>query len=297
MQTIFAAAAAVFNRIVIIESLGDNEARTGKILSEFIKGQLDTCGCPIPIEYLRCENSLEFNEIFVSLLSIADRDGDICLLHVECHGDPVRGLEFANGSELSWNELSFKLQQLNMATKFNLLAVFSACYGGHFLERFLPVGPAPCWAMVAPTDVVDPGEIMNGFRVFYASLLSQFDVGKAASAIETQTLSQGRWLGQHAELWFEKVTLEYIENHCTKEAIRKRSKTIRRKLLTGGKRVSFGKLKRGLRSPNRNRLVGELFDRYFMISSIPENAVRFEAARLRLEAKVVRLKNSGLYVI
>ena len=107
-----------FSRIVIIQSLEPDEDETGTILSEFLAA-LGTATefSNVPIEVINCGNARQFLEILNQLTQDA-ASGDIPLLHVECHGDALDGLEFENSSTLSWERVSAALLPLNIATQF-----------------------------------------------------------------------------------------------------------------------------------------------------------------------------------
>lgn len=183
-----------YTKIVIIQSLEREEVETGKILFEFLASLgTDNESYDVPIEIISCGHAGQFLEILHQLTQDATA-GTIPLLHVECHGDPLDGLEFENSSTLSWESVSEALRPLNIASKFNLLAVFSACFGAHFLGQMEAIQPSPCWCLVAPTERVDVAEVMGGFRAFYSALFNDNDMGSAVRAISQCRLSHGRWL-------------------------------------------------------------------------------------------------------
>lgn len=286
-----------FTKIVIIQSLEPNEIKTGRMNCEYVSAQISESNINIPVEVINCSNYLEFLQILTYLETEASSKGEIPLLHVECHGDPEDGLEFENGSTLSWLDLSAALTRLNRACRFNLLAVFSACFGGYFLSQMGAINPAPCWCMIAPTKTIDPGEILRVFRIFYFTLFRESDVGKALSEISKMQMSDGRWFGQTAELWFERLVVGYIENHCTLTAVNERAKKMYRQLRNEGKHQSIGSLTRMLRQRNRQSLLHDYFDRYFMTKEVPENNLRFNSTKQRLEFKLSELRNSDKYVL
>lgn len=282
-------------KIVIIQSLEPHESKTGKNLSEFIVSVVLEYNLKIPVELINCENKFEFLEILGRLSTEAKTAGEKPLIHVECHGSIQEGLEFENGSTLTWPEVASSLLELNVACRFNLLAAFSACFGGHFLSQMEAVHPSPCWCMVAPTEKIDPGELLNGFRTFYSTLLQHTDVGIAVAELRKIRLSTGRWFGQVAELWFETIVIGYIERHCTVEAARVRAKKLYRKLKRTGTTKSIGNIMRTSRQHNRQGLLAKYFDIYFLTAEIPENIQRFEAARTRLDLKLRKLQETNKY--
>lgn len=285
-----------FNRIVIVQSLEPNEVQTGKILAQFISAQISLNAFNIPVDVIDCENAAEFQALIQQLTQEARYDSTP-LLHVECHGNIVDGLEFANGSTLTWHETAELLLPLNLATKFNLLSVFSACFGAHFISQMGAMTPAPCWCVVAPTETVDPGEIMAGFRVFYTKLFGRSDMGSAVKAISKCQLSHGRWLWKPAELWFDQLVTSYVEAYCTANAIRIRTKELYREIKRRGDHKSIGALRRSLRDKNRKNLLHDYFDTYFMTLALPENKDRFASTRRRIKNKLDAYRNTRRYVV
>ncbi|MDO8313304.1 MAG: hypothetical protein Q7T25_15335, partial [Sideroxyarcus sp.] len=157
---------------------------------------------------------------------------------------------------------------------------------------------APCWCIVAPTETVDPGEIMHGFRIFYSTLLQSADAGKAAAKISRALLSNGHWFAQPAEMWFETVVTNYITKHCTNEATRDRAKKLRRQLMEEGRSPkSIGGITRELCRLNSTNLLGKYFDTYYQTTVIPENTQRFQHARVRLDLKLKELRSSKKYCL
>lgn len=285
-----------FNRIVIIQSLETGDAETGRALHEHITANERFVAARLPIEILNCGYAGQFLELIQKLTQEATT-GNVPLLHVECHGDPKEGLEFQNGSTLHWEELASALLPLNRASRFNLLAVFSACFGAHFLGQMGAINPAPCWCLVAPTEKVSPGELMAGFRAFYSGLFNNGDMGAAVRAISKHRLSHGRWLWEPAELWFEKLVTSYVEIHCCKPAARKRAKRMYRQLKKQGEHKGIGALLRSLKRRNRSDLLGEYFDGYFMTAELPDNIQRFQNVRQRITSKLATLRSTRRYCV
>jgi hypothetical protein len=286
------------NRVIVIQSLESLEVQTGCLIRDHIEYKLESNQMGLSIEFMTCESRTEFLAILHQLESDAIARDSIPLVHVECHGDSIQGLEFANASTLSWLDLADALKRLNIATRFNLLTVFSACFGGHFLGQMgCASEPAPCWGLVAPTDTVDPGEILAALRSFYSVLIETKDVGAAIQKISLTKLSAGRWFGQTAEEWFEKLVSGYVREQCTKDAARLRAKKLQLEILQSGKHVSMGSLKRQLKTRNRATLLDDYFNNYFVTDMIPENIPRFNHARERMQTEFEDLRRTNKYII
>ena len=286
-----------FSKIVIIESLKPSDSKTGKLLKTHLDQFSYDEGWSLLVEYTCCQTRLDVINTLCRLILGAKEMGEIPILHFECHGNSRLGLICADDSLVDWEVLNSHLTSLNEATGFNLLAVFSACHGGHFLKNLSPLRPCPCWAMVGPTDVIDESDSMGGFRSFYRSVIKTRDIGLAALALKGHALSKGRWLVQHSEVWFEDVVKNYIVKLCNKNSTRKRTKNLYRRSIAEGRRASIGSLKRNLKRTNRKNLSGEFFDSYFMLEKIPNNKIRFAEARARMVKIIKELAATGKYSI
>lgn len=283
---------AKFTKVVVIQSLSDEDPKTGKHVVEYINGLEECNGIA---ELVECSSATQFLN-HLRTLEEEIRGGKIPLLHVECHGHLDKGLFFADKSSLSWQELVTLLRKINQLTRFNLVAVFSACFGGYFLSHTGAIEASPFWAFVAPTSTVDDSEIMRGFRVFYSTLFHEKDVGKAAAALRREELSYGSWFGESAEKWFLRVVIGYVKTHCNAQATLTRTRIMYRTLRSSGVQTGIGRLKRTITQKNR-AMIPVYFDRFFMTQEFPENKIRFAAAKRELENQISKLKSRNTYSI
>lgn len=279
--------------MVIIQSLGaEGDIPTGRIIADYIEPKIAESGLDIPIEVIDCKSPEEFFEI-IKGLTVKALVGDYPLLHVDCHGDYDAGLSFSNGDDLAWEAVASVLAQLNVATSFNLLVLFSACFGYYFTETMGITKPAPCWCLVAPCSVIKQDEILNNLRVFYSELFFSKNVGRSIRNLENNKLIHGAWVCSLTEELFEKLTEAYLMKYCSKEEGRLRldmymSKTnnvIPRKAM----KQHFKRL--------NNDMLFEYFERYFIMDAIPDNRVRFNHARVRLATLIKKLKSTKQYYL
>jgi len=285
------------SEIVIVQALDTpHEVATGQILHGYIEHLLSQNPVGLRLRFVEIEHAAQF-VAFVSELAADAARGRIPLLHVECHGDEEHGLQFANGSMLSWDELGRALEPLNRASRFNLITLFSACYGAHSVGQVEGVEPAPFWFMAAPTAVVDPGELMAGMRAFYRTLIETLDLGQAANALTACKLTHGAWYPVPAQQWYLRIVSGYLETHCTEDATMKRIAGLKLQGHAVGKDVGPGRLRRVLRAQNRTSFTGRYFDIFFMVNDLPENATRFQAVKVEVEASILALKKGGRHVL
>lgn len=285
-----------FNKIIIIQSLDDTESRTGELLYSFIYDKLEKNYDGIGLELVNIEYAAEF-QMFMEKLAAETKKGLCPIIHIECHGDEHKGLEFKNGSELSWEELSSELLNLNVATDFNLFLTISACYGLYFISQLNPLKPAPTWGVVGPSDTVYPDELLAGFKMFYKCFLETLDFDYASESLSKHKLSKGYWHCQNAESWFIQVAINYVTRYCTKLESRKRVAYLHSENLRLGQKESMSSIKKEVIKLNRQKLTKDYFETYFSIAKIPNNRLRFLSLKDSLESHLNQMKKSGLYII
>lgn len=285
----------VFNKVVIIKSLEPEEFDSASALRDYVHSQLLEHNLAIDVEILDCESAREFAEIVDQLTKRALSSDERPILHIECHGAPATGLEFANGSELSWPEVSLCLTRLNQATDFNLFVSFAACFGFHFLGQLSPITSAPCWGMVGPTEKVDPGEILRGFRTFYRTLFSTIDLSKALDSMSAEKLESSSWFAQIAEMWFLRICYDYIRDHCSLDKTRERARQLKAVVRMTGQRARLKDMENQIRFRNTHDLLGKYFESYFMIGQIPSNKKRFQNTHQTLEDMIRKMHSTKEY--
>ena len=279
-----------FSKFVVIESLGPKEVSTGKILTGYVSSLDAVVQSAIPVEVQDCPSAKSLLDLLDAMVSDAKQQQIYPILHFECHGDEQgRGLVFANGELMRWAELASRLKELNLAIGFNLLAFFAACNAFYFIEEMKAIQPAPLYAVVAPTDNVDPSEVMRGAMLYYRTLFNSSDAGVALSALKAEKLSVGQWFGKTAEQWFEEVVVGYFEGQCSTKAIAERARSLYQQQSRLSSRQSVGKLKRGLHMKHRT-FVDEYFQKCFCTSDVPANVDRFLALHQRVDRRVKEIQ-------
>lgn len=285
------------SKIVVLESLEAHETKTGYELVKFIGPLIDESKHDLKVEYRHCTSVKEFLSDVSDLITAANDFGELPVLHVECHGSMDCGLEFENGSELQWEELSAYLRVLNIATKFNLLIVISACYGSYLLTKVGAISTAPFRFLVAPSEVLDPAEILRGFRSFYTSLIKTSDLEQAARCLAEPGLSHGYWFTRPAELWFESLVVGYVQEHCTRRVAKDRARAMVAQLRSAGVRTSVDTIIQQLRERHRQDFHGKYFDLFFCAEYVHDARQRFAPVLQRLSLLILELRSSGKYII
>ena len=278
-------------KLVVIQSLGTGDVRTGEILQGYLSTLDSFVANGTQLEIHDCSSKVQLTTLLETLLKEATEQHSFPILHFECHGsDEGDGLVLASEERMTWEELGSLLTKLNLATEFNLLVFFAACNAFYFIEEMEAIRPAPVYAMVAPSDEVSPAEVMGGTRIYYRALFDSADAGLALRTLRAEKLEQGQWFGKTAEEWFEEVLVNYVIANCSSKEIANRAQRMYQQQPTAGPRMSVGALKRGLYKKHAS-FSDEYFNQCFHTSEVPSNVQRFAALRTRVEQRVKAIRN------
>jgi len=295
------------SKIVIIDSLDEEEFQTGVEIEKFIRYEFAEYRVPIDVERYSVSWAGEFIAIIERLAQ--NTDYNFPLLHIEMHGDENDGLIFANNSHLSWEEVGQALAPLNCATRFNLVCVFSACYGAYFTKSLLVNYAAPCFALIAPEKEVDPGEVHRAFRILYHNLAKFQDLGLAADILAKEVPIDGGWFDITMSEWFYQVLYAFALKNCSATAIKQRAASLTKRLNSlpvFGLTSADIEVRAHLKNPNTftwtasdmeililvktyQYLSNLTFERFFMIDALPENEYRFAETKQSVLRDIVPL--------
>lgn len=274
-----------FNAVCIVESLPPNEAPTGRILHEYIQTQLADGNLPVTSLYSTCSGVHNFRDIVASLVEKASRNGLLPILHIEAHGSPNEGLYFADDSFLSWQDFCDLITPLNRATGFRLVVVIAACFGADLLSGVRLSAAAPCFAFIAPSDEIDPGEVMNSFRTLYRTMFVTLDAHETFQAMNKARLETGGMIIFTAQYWFDLLMSRYLIENATPSGIKEFAMRHYRIAKAAGGVADMTALKRHYRA-ELPIIVRAYFESYFLFKEVPGNSVRFEPLWREIEDKV-----------
>lgn len=161
--------------LIIIESLKENDKKTGTILElELLKlKKFQNPGILTKVFSIQSKDQLI--SLLESIISTQGNNGFIPHLHFEIHGFE-NGLELNNGDRINWSELMEYFSKINFLTKNYLVIYLAVCYGLSILRNINPLGRAPFKALIAPGREVSEMQILSGFTSFYDEYFSSFDL-------------------------------------------------------------------------------------------------------------------------
>lgn len=201
-----------FNAVVVVESLRSGEYHTGTELYEQVLVPAATES--LSVELKSTPNAVSFRTALAQIAEDANVLGRWPILQIEAHGRQGVGLVLADDSVVTWEDLFDSLAAINRATRFNLLVVVSACWGGDLVTILRPARPAPVWALVGPSIDLSGLHLLISFKTLYAELLRGSDGVAAVKAMRAATDVGKHFTFVPAEIIFRAVFYRYIVEHC-----------------------------------------------------------------------------------
>jgi hypothetical protein len=256
--------------IWIVEWLLPEERHTGRELHDWMEkkrpGWAIYCPCRTKADVLAS----------IKRAQGCAQSGMVPVLHLETHGGTA-GLASSNadGAELlTWEELTDPLQELNLATRCNLLVVVAACVGFAAVQAFRRGPRAPAVALVGPDANVLPGKLLAGAKEFYRWW-------KDSPTLTEIAESASREMGEvhfepepFATLCFEAM-IEALVKGVRPAHRQKRVEKLRQRLLAETELNSEQIESRLAQLPPAWDWWQQMWDQMFMMDIWPENKERF----------------------
>ena len=264
----------------IIESVGEVDGEPGRALHErLLKTPGQFSGLPIHVHKVLGESDL--NSIMEAIFQGEASKGMTPILHFEVHGN---NSEFClrNGSRIPWIVFGQQLARFNLATRFNLLVVFSCCNGYQQIDALDAFRVCPFTALVSCVGTISTAELLDGFVAFYRTLATDRLITKAVrdmkAAIKSGTTAEFG-LVSAARMFRSVVEAIYRENRDP-EYLRDKKRELRRQaelknalngILTP---ISDADAERAFQE-SLDRTIRQHYTQFFALNEIPENAETF----------------------
>lgn len=267
--------AAKFNQILIVDSLPEGQLNTAARLFADAQDWARVIGDVPHIASVRVPSSGAFLDLLAQLAQQASREPCVPLLHIECHGGEG-GLEFADGSWLTWDDMKPAFVNLNVATRLNLITVVAACHGGAIANFVRAEHRAPFWAFLAPKRQISAGDLETALSAFYQALLMTRSSERAMGALRATQAGEEFWQ-LSAQTIYRLIVEGYAEHHLTDEAVGQQAERLQARAAEHGAVWTHAQIEAMIRDLG----IFEGFRReFFMIDLYPEHEERFPPVAL-----------------
>lgn len=281
-----------FNKIIVLESLRNEERRTGKELYDDLITRMSYIHTNLKVEYHDINSLVQWNGIMNDILNDCLQNQNIPILHFEIHGEKDgRGLVTKNHELATLEHVGTQLRKINIVTGCNLFITLGVCKGMYLLFNMKMSEPMPFIGAVGSFKDLENDDIYIRFYDFYDRLFSTMDIGEAFAALQIANPdipAEYRYIP--ADELFYKNYQTYLNEQCTEDSLKRRAKE------------SVGEMKRQMpmnrqerrrkekefiemEKKSRARYFREYSSIFFMLSDYPDNKDRFNVPSTFKELK------------
>lgn len=175
----------VYNSILIIESLPENEYKTGEVLSNKLKqSHPDHSG----IQYIPVESKDEFIDLMAEIRLLMEENQRFKpIIDIETHGN-TKEIGFADNSRMPWKELMDIFRGLNKISKNELVVFLACCEGYHFIKSTTISKYSPCGYLFSPQEEISVLNVINATVEFFNEITVNGDLDVAADLMKQRKI-------------------------------------------------------------------------------------------------------------
>jgi len=172
---------APINTIIVIESLGLSDRKTGEelyddIILRYKELFSKTYNQPLITRYFKAIGKKELLGVLTSIAEQSYIYPKGILIHLETHGsDDKCGLVLSNEELVSWPELQELLIQINVKTDNQFYLCMATCFGRYIHETIDHNLQAPFCAYISASEIISESEIIENFEPFFQELIKTRD--------------------------------------------------------------------------------------------------------------------------
>jgi hypothetical protein len=220
--TIMYHSSLVFDSVIIVESLSDNDLKTGIDLFETTVAPATIHDPGFLAEFYQVGTVAELLAVLAHIEALARNHDRRPIIQFEMHGSKS-GLALKNGERLAWAEIAPSLAKINRVTRVNLLVVAALCHGWHMIDILRPTDRAPAYGIIGTPEVIKSGSLLLAMQRFYDSVLQPpHDLLAALKSANTGLRSDTELRMINAELMLGRIYSHYVEAHTKGEGLETR---------------------------------------------------------------------------
>jgi hypothetical protein len=271
-----------FSRIEILQSLTADESPTGRNLREAIE-QVARFEHGVKVGFFNAPSAATFWSALDQIRDSVTDVRDVPIVHIEAHGlSDKSGLHLADGSAVSWDALKTSLTEINRRTGCRLLVTLAACHGAYIQATLDTQSEAPCWALMGPSGVVSPPDLVSSYSAFFLKLIAEKDADAAMRALHDAPERNAQYFLHTSEDFFMEVFSLFRKENGSRMNLEDRVKRFGGTLKKMGLPVDDTWL-RGTMVRSEMQILAKFFTRFFFIDEHPENVDRFKSALLAMK--------------
>ncbi len=193
-----------FNKIYVLQSLNENDRKTGTELHDDIISRRAWRNPNLETEIFEIVNH---DCLITKLLEIKNEclnRNRIPFIHFETHGFK-EGILLNSNEKVHWNEILPFISEINRVSKNNLFISVASCFGGYIQFVIDIKKPCPFRGFIGPMSEIFSEDLSVSFTEFFDKLLLTDDFENAISQLNSSNSSGVQFHYLNSEAFFDLV--------------------------------------------------------------------------------------------
>ncbi|MBK8556827.1 MAG: hypothetical protein IPL65_14105 [Lewinellaceae bacterium] len=201
---IFKEGSIYFNKIMVLQSLDDDDRKTGTELHDDIISRRAWVDPNLETELIEIENKSQFIAQLSEIRQSCFNNRILPFLHLEMHGFSD-GISLRSGENILWRDILPAIRDINIASRNNLFISCCICFGGHIQFIININEPCPIRGFIAPMNDIYENDLLISFTAFFDTLLTTNDFERAINALNASNNSGVTFHHLNSEAFFDLV--------------------------------------------------------------------------------------------
>ena len=268
---------------LILNLLSPSELQSSKaIADEIIDAQIAQEEA-LPVVVRNCISKDQLSEALDQAELRLRTQGEIPIIHLDGHSDRDC-VHLPSGPSVAWSEVFQRLRVLNVLACNNIFLTCGACESAYALQGSEIIYPSPVFGLLAPVTKVQAGDVTDGFRAFYRTLIETSD-GPTALEKFMAKVDSSQYSVLFSAALFEKSAAKYIDQHCRGQGRLRRQEALLTRAVQEVPNIDIKQARKKIKTALRQdaaESLREMFRTYLILDSCPKNVARFPFRRARI---------------
>lgn len=279
-----------FNKLFIIESLTDNDRKTGEELEARMNTWAAKNNVPVQAVLFKVNTMDEWEAVWNGIYTSIKDCANIPIIHLVLHGNETHiGIKQGKEGLIPLPDLFEKIRKANELSRNNIFLSMAVCKGLNVIRSLSISHHMPFCGILASEEKLYNGEALDNYTIFYQEFFKTLSLDSAEKALRTNGVNQELYKLSKPEEIFMNAMAGYLETQSKDDKIEARAKSL---ASMGGIDISseddyraFVNTVRQLVKEDDEKYYPRFMNTFFMFDLYPEIAERFDVPKSLKEFK------------
>ena len=216
-----------FNKLFIIESLTNNDRKTGEELEARMNTWAAKNNVPVQAVLFKVNTMDEWEAVWNGIYTSIKDCANIPIIHLVLHGNETHiGIKQGKEGLIPLPELFEKIRKANELSRNNIFLSMAVCKGLNVIRTLSISHHMPFCGILASEKELYNGEALENYTIFYQELFKTLSLDSAEKALRTNGKNQEMYKLSKPEEIFMNAIAGYLETQSKADKIEARAKSL-----------------------------------------------------------------------